>query len=219
MQSEIANRINTGMSAAEIQVTRTLQTQMTVPMVLRQILPVGLTGLFFAMMMFLMISTDTTYLHSWGSIFIQDVILPFRKKALSPQAHLNLLRISIVGVAVFAWVFSFYFGQVTYILMFFSLTGAIYAGGAGSAIIGGLYWKKGTAAAAWLAMIVGGGVATAGFLIMKFWASHLYPGIMNNYPAVIDNFKTIEMRCPELQNHVDVDECEYSDCEVGYCEY
>lgn len=193
MQSEIANRINTGMSAAEIQVTRTLQTQMTVPMVLRQILPVGLTGLFFAMMMFLMISTDTTYLHSWGSIFIQDVILPFRKKALSPQAHLNLLRISIVGVAVFAWIFSFYFGQVTYILMFFSLTGAIYAGGAGSAIIGGLYWKKGTAAAAWLAMIVGGGVATAGFLVMKFWASHLYPGIMNSYPAVIDNFKTMLM--------------------------
>lgn len=190
MQSEIANRINTGMSAAEIQVTRTLQTQMTVPMVLRQILPVGLTGLFFSMMMFLMISTDTTYLHSWGSIFVQDVILPFRKKAMTPKAHLTLLRLAILGVAIFAWIFSFYFGQVTYIMMFFSLTGAIYAGGAGSAIIGGLYWKKGTAAAAWAAMIVGGAMATGGFLITKFWASHIYPGIMGGNPEIIDGFIT-----------------------------
>ncbi len=191
MQSEISNRIYTGASVADIQVTSTLRTQMTVPMVLRQILPVaGMTGIFFAMMMFLMISTDTTYLHSWGSIFIQDVVLPFRKKPFSPKFQLILLRSAILGVAIFAWVFSFYFGQVTYIIMFFSITGAIYAGGAGSAIIGGLYWKKGTAAGAWAALVWGGIVSVAALMVTQYWASHIYPAVMATYPNAMDGFKS-----------------------------
>ena len=188
MQHEISNRIDAGPSAGDIQVTRTLRTQMTVPMVLRQILPLGFTGVFFSMMMFLMISTDSTYLHSWGSIFIQDVVLPFRRKQLSPAAHMFLLRSAMVGVAIFAWIFSFYFGQVTYIMMFFSLTGAIYAGGAGSCIIGGLYWSKGTAAGAWCAMLLGGGVAVGGFLITQNWGSTLYPYFATYNPGFIDGF-------------------------------
>jgi len=190
MQSEIMNRINTGTSATDIQVTRTLQTQMTVPMVLRQILPVGMTGVFFAMMMFLMISTDSTYLHSWGSIFIQDVILPFRKKPFSPETQLKLLRLAIVGVAAFAWLWSFKVGQTTYIIMFFTITGAIYAGGAGSAIIGGLYWKKGTSAGAWTAMLWGALVSVGGLMTIQFWGSDIYPRIMNTNPAAMENFKS-----------------------------
>ncbi|MGE4300962.1 MAG: sodium:solute symporter [Victivallaceae bacterium] len=192
MQSEIANRISAGVSATDIQATNTLRTQMTVPMVLRQILPVkGMTGIFFAMMMFLMISTDSTYLHSWGSIFIQDVVLPFRKKPFTPKQQLMLLRIAIVGVAVFAWSWSFLVGQTTYIIMFFSITGAIYAGGAGSAIIGGLYWKKGTSAGAWTAMIWGAVVSVAGLMAIQFWGSDIYPWLKNNSPAVIENLKSL----------------------------
>lgn len=191
MQSEIQNRISAGTSAADIQATYTLRTQMTVPMVLRQILPtMGMTGIFFAMMMFLMISTDSTYLHSWGSIFIQDIVLPFRKKPFSPKVQLILLRCAIVGVAIFAWLWSFLVGQTTYIIMFFSITGAIYAGGAGSAIIGGLYWKKGTAAGAWAAMIWGAVISVGGLLLIQFWGSDIYPAIMNTHPAMMESFKT-----------------------------
>lgn len=192
MQSEITNRITTGLSATDIQATNTLRTQMTVPMVLRQILPtMGMTGIFFAMMMFLMISTDATYLHSWGSIFIQDVVLPFRKKPFSTKIQLLLLRLAIVGVAIFAWSWSFLVGQTTYIIMFFSITGAIYAGGAGSAIIGGLYWKKGTSAGAWTAMLWGAAVSVVGLLAIQFWGSDIYPWLRNNSPSAIEGLKTM----------------------------
>ena len=170
--------------------TQTIRNQMLVPVALRHILPVGVTGIFAALMVFLMISTDTTYLHSWGSIFIQDIVMPLRKKPLSPQKQIRLLRLAIFGVAVFAWFFSFYFGQVTYILMFFAITGAIYLGGAGAVIIGGLYWKRGKTSGAWAAMIIGATIGVAGFLCQKFWGSDIYPFLEQNSPDMLSAFKT-----------------------------
>ena len=176
-----------------VQTTQTIREQMTVPVALRSIFPVGVTGVFCALALFLMLSTDTTYLHSWGSILVQDVILPFRRKPLSPGAHLLALRLSIFAVAAFAWVFSFYFGQVTYILMFFAVTGTIYLGGAGSAIIGGLYWKRGTAAGAWAAMVFGCIGGAGGFLLQKYWERPIYPFLDEHVPELLASFgKTLE---------------------------
>ncbi len=149
--------------------------QMILPGAMREILPIGVTGIFCALMIFLLISTDTTYLHSWGSIIVQDIVLPFRKKPFTPQKQLLMLRIAITCVAIYAFFFSFYFGQITYILMFFAISGSIWMGGAGSAIIGGLYWKRGTAAGAWTALIVGTTLGVSGFVGMNYWASWIYP--------------------------------------------
>ncbi|MFH1616894.1 MAG: sodium:solute symporter family protein [Planctomycetota bacterium] len=142
-----------------------LQTQMTVPVAIAHILPTGLMGAFCAVMLAAFISTHDTYLHSWGSVFIQDVVMPLRKKPFTPKQHIRLLRLSILGVAVFIFFFSLWFKQTQYIFMYFAITGAIYGGGAGSVLIGGLYWKRGTTAAAWCSMIVGSTLAVSGVLI------------------------------------------------------
>ena len=149
--------------------------QMRVPMALRYILPIGITGLFCAICIFLMVSTDTSYMLSWGSIVVQDVILPFRRKPFTPKEQLSLLRWIIAGVAVFSFFFSYFFGQVDYILMFFAITGAIWLGGSGPCIVGGLYWKRGTAAGAWSALITGSGLAVLGILVQKYWVGGIYP--------------------------------------------
>ncbi len=142
-----------------------MQKQLLVPFALSQMLPVGLIGMFAVIIICAAISTDDTCLHSWGSIFIQDVIMPFRKKPFTPETHMLLLRLSIIGVAVFAFVWGLVFEMREYILMYQQITGAIYMGGAGSIIIGGLYWKRGTTMAAWLAMITGSALAIAGIAI------------------------------------------------------
>jgi solute:Na+ symporter, SSS family len=150
--------------------TQQLQAQMRTPIVLAQLLPVGLMGLVCAVMMAGAIATDDTYLHSWGSILIQDVVLPLRGKPLDPKQHLQLLRISIVGVAIFAWTFSLLFPLDEYIQMYFMLTGAIFMGGAGSAVIGGLYWPRGTTSGAWAGMITGSILSVLGILTRNvFW--------------------------------------------------
>ena len=145
----------------------TIQKQMTVPVALGHMLPMGVKGMFLAIVVFSMMATDTSYMHSWGSIFIQDVVLPFRKTHLSPKAHIRLLRWSIFGVALFAFCFSLLFKQTEYIAMYFIITGAIYLGGAGSVIIGGLYWSRGTASAAWSAMFVGSGLSVAAIVLRQ----------------------------------------------------
>jgi SSS family solute:Na+ symporter len=160
--SSEAQYINGVLEQAE---SETIGTQLRAPIVLTTLLPVGLMGAFAAVMMAAFISTHDTYLHSWGSVFIQDVLMPFRKKPLSRGQHLRVLRGSILGVAVFIFLFSLLFQQSQYIFMFFAITGAIFAGGSGSVLIGGLYWRRGTTAAAWSAMIVGSSIAVGGIVI------------------------------------------------------
>ena len=119
-----------------------IQKQMTVPIALSHFFPLGMKGLFCAVIFVFFISTIDTYLHSWGSIFMQDIILPLRKKHIPPEKHMSYLRWSVVMVAVFIWFWSFYFIQRSDILMFFALSGMIYLCGQGAVTIGGLYWRR-----------------------------------------------------------------------------
>jgi SSS family solute:Na+ symporter len=145
------------------------QKQMIVPITLTHLFPVGILGIFVASMIGMAIGRDDTELHSWGSIFIQDVVMPFRKSPFDTVRHLWFLRASVVGVAVFAGLWSCFFPLHDNLFMYFFLTGTIYMGGAGAVIIGGLYWKKGTTQAAWAAMTSGLIMAVLGMLSQTLW--------------------------------------------------
>ena len=146
-----------------------VQNQLRIPLVLSKILPVGMMGAFMAVMLMATIGTHNAYMHSWGSIFIQDVIMPFRKTPFKPGQHLKVLRISILGVCLFIFFFSLLFPMTDYIFLYFAITAAIFVGGSGAVIIGGLYWKKGTTAAAWSALIVGSVVSVTGIILQQIF--------------------------------------------------
>jgi SSS family solute:Na+ symporter len=146
-----------------------VQNQLRIPLVLSEILPVGVMGAFMAVMLMATIGTHNSYMHSWGSIFIQDVIMPFRKKPFEPRQHLKILRISIIGVCIFIFFFSLFFPMTDYIFLYFAITAAIFVGGSGAVIIGGLYWKRGTTAAAWSALIVGSVVSVTGIVLQQIY--------------------------------------------------
>jgi SSS family solute:Na+ symporter len=159
-----------------------LQKQLTVPLALAHLLPIGVKGCFCALMLFLMVTTDVSYLHSWGSILVQDIILPFRRKPFTPQMHMLLIRLAIIGVVIYAFLFSLLFRQTDYILMFFALTGTIYLGGAGACIVGGMYWKKGTTAGAWSAMLSGVIISITGFVCQRYWTT-VQPMLRTWFPS------------------------------------
>lgn len=182
--SSIASAVTANIAGAE---TDAIRNQLKVPMVLSHILPRGLMGAFAAVMLAAFISTHDSYLHSWGSILVQDVIMPFRRKPFSSRQHLKILRWAIIAVAVFIFLFSLLFKQNQYIFLFFAITGAIFVGGSGAVVIGGLYWKHGTTAAAWAAMTVGSGISVTGIILHQliddffingqmFWAISMFGG-------------------------------------------
>jgi SSS family solute:Na+ symporter len=145
-----------------------IQQQMSVPVALSQLLPVGIKGLLCAILVMGIFGGDSTHLHSWGGIFVQDVLLASRKKPFSPKQHVAMLRLGVIFVATFAFLFGCFFQQTEYIFMWWSVTTAIFVGGGGSAILGGLYWKKGTTAAAWAAMLTGSTLSVTGILLRSF---------------------------------------------------
>lgn len=162
-----------GIDAPTEEQRTTLQGQLRVPYALALLLPPGLLGLVVASMLALFISTHDTYLHSWGSIFLQDVVLPFRKEPFEPKTHLRVLRLSIFGVALFIFFFSILVKPTQFIAMFFAITGAIFVSGAGAVIIGGLYWNRGTTRGAWAALLTGMVISTTGVFVKQLDATAL----------------------------------------------
>jgi len=141
------------------------QAQMTIPMAISYLLPIGVKGAFCAVLIMGIFGGDSTHLHSWGSMLVQDVLVPLRKRPFGPKQHIRTLRLSILGVALFVFIFGALFPQTEFIVMWFAVTMAIYVGGAGAVIIGGLYWKKGTTAGAWAALLSGSGLSVGGIIL------------------------------------------------------
>lgn len=164
--SSIANNVNATLSGVG---NEAIQNQLRIPLVLSVILPTGLMGIFLALMLMATISTHDSYMHSWGSIFIQDVIMPFRKKPFESKQHLKVLKMSILGVCIFIYFFSLWFPMTDYIFLYFAITAAIFTGGSGAVIIGGLYWKRGTTSAAWSALICGSVIAVTGIILQQIY--------------------------------------------------
>lgn len=146
-----------------------IQEQMRIPIAVEHMLPAGIKGVLCIVLLMGVFGGDGTHLHSWGSLFIQDVLVPLRRKPFTPREHIRLLRWSMCGVALFAFLFGCFFKQTEYVMMWWIVTEALYVGGAGAAIIGGLYWKKGTTAGAWAGLLTGSGLVTGGIIARQIW--------------------------------------------------
>ena len=87
------------------------QEQMRIPMAVSHLLPIGVKGAFCAVLIMGIFGGDSTHLHSWGSLFVQDVLVPLRKRPFGTKQHIKVLRRSITGVAIFVFLFGAFFPQ------------------------------------------------------------------------------------------------------------
>jgi SSS family solute:Na+ symporter len=164
----------------EFQQFRTLYQQMMLPVALRNILPIGLMGVFCLLMIMLLITTDNSRIFNASSTIVQDIVMPFRKQSLSPAQHVRLLRWVSVGVSLFFFVVSIFFLQLDYIIMFTVIMAGVWLGGAGPIMIFGLYSRFGNSVGAFGALIFGSGFALGGLLVQRFWAGSVYPWLEAN---------------------------------------
>lgn len=168
---------------------RSVYHQMMLPVVMRNILPVGLTGILCLLMIMLLVSTDDSRIFNASSTIIQDIVVPFVKTPLTPEKHVFWLKLSSLGVGVFFLISSLFFVHLDYINMFITIMTSLWLGGAGPIMIFGLYSRFGNTTGAFCSLIFGSGFSITGFLLQRNWAGHVYPFLLNHGVVdKLDNF-------------------------------
>lgn len=156
-----------------------MRQQMTTMTALSILLPTGLKGMFCAVMFAGFIGSVNSVMCNLGTGFVQDVIVPLHGDHIAPAKHMRWLRWSIATVALVMGVLSLVWRQNEFILMFMSGAAAVFTAGAGAVIIGGLYWKRGTTAGAWTAVIVGSSVMIAWMLVRQWLPAEVLAKLPN----------------------------------------
>ena len=159
---------------------RTLYYQLMLPVTLRNMLPPGMMGLFCLLILLMMISTDDTRIFSSAITVSQDVILPLRKKKLTPREHMWMVRFVSIGVGIFFFLGSSFMAQLDYIGLFVTLMISIWCGGCGPMLILGLYSRFGTVAGAWTSLLSGMFMALSGMFVQRNWADIVYPWLRDS---------------------------------------
>jgi SSS family solute:Na+ symporter len=150
---------------------------------LRDMLPVGVKGLLLVIMIMGLFAGDGNHLISWSSIFIQDCVLPLRRKPFTTRQHLILLRSAAAGLALLGFIGGMLLPLTVPIFIWWAVTGAIYNGGAGAILIGGLYWRRGTVQGAWAAMITGSVLGLSSVVLSNNWFHSMEWLVGLGYPA------------------------------------
>ncbi|MFA6816795.1 MAG: sodium:panthothenate symporter [Lentisphaeria bacterium] len=171
---------------------RTLFGQMMMPTVMSQTLPVGLLGAFCLLMIMLLISTDDSRIFNATGCIVQDMILPYIKKRMTPKEHIRLIRLTALGVTLFFLAVALFFAQIDYITMFTTIMCALWLGGAGPIMIFGLYSRFGNLTGAWCSLIFGSGTSLIGLILQRNWARAVYPFLeRNGLCASLDHFLVV----------------------------
>ncbi|MCX7868749.1 MAG: hypothetical protein N2322_02255 [Terrimicrobiaceae bacterium] len=157
----------------------------TLALSLRAFLPTGIEGVFLAVLIFLMLTTDTTNLHALGATFVQDVVLAMKRQPLAPAAHLRWLRAAVALSAAGVLAAALVFEQRAPLYFLMALAGALYLSFAGALFLGGLYWSRGTREGAWAALVIGAVLGIASISLTWHWRDVYYPALAREAPGFL----------------------------------
>jgi SSS family solute:Na+ symporter len=136
------------------------------PLLLSQVVPAGLMGLMVAAMLAADMSTDSSYMLTWGSVIYNDIMAPFRKTKWSEKKGLLWNR-SIVGViGVFLLIYGLWYPLKGDLWTYLGVTGSIYLSSMSVLLIACGYWKRANSWGA-AAAIFFGALIPAAFLVME----------------------------------------------------
>jgi SSS family solute:Na+ symporter len=116
--------------------------QHAMPLFLGAFVPVGLMGLLIAAMLAADMSTDSSYMLSWGSVIYNDILGPFRRTAWSDSRAILWNRCIVAIIGVYLFVFGLLYKVEGNIWSYLALTGAIYLSSMSALLIACCYWSR-----------------------------------------------------------------------------
>lgn len=131
------------------------ETLRAMPLLLSQILPVGVIGLVAAGMLAAFMSTHDSYLLCWAAVLVEDVVNPLMGHRLETRKRLMLARLFIFLTGLFLLAWSIWYPMGQDMLDYLAVSGAVYFTGAFTLLLFGLYWKRSSRVGAYLALAAG----------------------------------------------------------------
>lgn len=169
-----------GLLAGELTLERA---DLAFPTLLKELLPVGLSGLVMASLMGAVMSTVASLLTSSSSIITLDVYRTMFKPKASERQLIKMGRFVIVGILIIATVFGYFLQDIdaifTYIQQYWSIAYPAIA----AIFIAGFFYKKATGKGALWAMVLG---PTWAIIINLLQAQDLIPTIPFLNRVIVD---------------------------------
>jgi SSS family solute:Na+ symporter len=140
------------------------------PYLLSQIVPAGMMGLLIAAMLAADMSTDSSYMLTWGSVIYNDILAPFRKTGWTEKRGLLWNRAIIALIGVFLLIWGLWYKLEGDLWGYLQTTGAIYLSSMTILLIACCYWKGANNWGAMAAIIVGAALPVLSLALDKIVA-------------------------------------------------
>jgi SSS family solute:Na+ symporter len=136
------------------------------PRYLSTAVPPGLMGLLVAAMLAADMSTDSSYMLTWGSVIYNDIMAPFRKKPWSEKRGLFWNRSIIAFIGVFLLFYGLWYPLKGDLWTYLGVTGTIYLASISVLLIACCYWRKANSWGAGAAILISA-VLPITYLVME----------------------------------------------------
>jgi len=143
--------------------TNTLE---AMPRYLSMAVPVGLMGILIAAMLAADMSTDSSYMLTWGSVIYNDILAPFRKTRWSERKGLLWNRAIIALIGVFLLFYGLWYPLKGDLWTYLGVTGTIYLASISVLLVACCYWRRANSWGAAAAIIVSAAIPIA-YLVME----------------------------------------------------
>ncbi len=143
--------------------TNTLE---AMPRYLSTAVPAGLMGLLIAAMLAADMSTDSSYMLTWGSVIYNDILAPFRKTRWSEKKGLLWNRSIVAGIGIFLLLYGLWYPLKGDLWTYLGLTGTIYLASISALLIACCYWRRANSWGA-AASILTSAVIPVAYLVME----------------------------------------------------
>ncbi len=136
------------------------------PSYLSMAVPVGLIGILIAAMLAADMSTDSSYMLTWGSVIYNDILRPFRKTPWSERRGLLWNRMIIALIGVFLLLYGLWYPLKGDLWTYLGVTGTIYLASISVLLIACCYWRRANSWGAAASLIVSAAIPAA-YLVME----------------------------------------------------
>lgn len=136
------------------------------PRLLAAVVPAGLMGLLVAAMLAADMSTDSSYMLTWGGVIWNDILRPLHRGLWGERRGLRWNRAIVAGIGVFLLFYGLWYPLKGDLWTYLGVTGTIYLASMSVLLIACCYWRGANATGAAAAIVTGAAIPVA-YLVLE----------------------------------------------------